>query len=73
MHSASAVHNAPSSDVYDYIINTQVAQSKILKGMGATFLEDAANPLEEITTADVWQELYQELTSVLQQGSLNLY
>ena len=35
--------------------------------------EDAANPLEEITTADVWQELYQELTSVLQQGSLNLY
>ena len=41
--------------------------------MGATFLEDAANPLEEITTADVWQELYQELTSVLQQGSLNLY
>ena len=59
--------------VYDYIINTQVAQSKILKGMGETFLEDATNPLEEITTADVWQELYQELTSALQQGSLNLY
>ena len=59
--------------IYDYIINTQVAQSKILKGMGETFLKDAANPLEEITTADVWQELYQELTSVLQQGSLNLY
>ena len=36
---------------FDYIINTQVAQSKILKGMGKTFLNDADNPIEEVASA----------------------
>lgn len=66
---------------YDYIINTQVAQSKILKGMGETFLEDASNPLEEITSVDTWALLYTQLTNLFKEpeeghpeyGSLNLY
>lgn len=56
--------------VYDYIINTQVAQSKILKGMGETFIEDN-NALDGVittegdpVTVDMWQKVYQDLTEM---------
>ena len=50
---------------FDYIINTQVAQSKILKGMGATFLENAPNPLAEIAAPSEWEELFSELREII--------
>ena len=60
---------------FDYIINTQVAQSRILKGMGETFLNNALSPLEEVATVDVWQQLYQELTDIIadEDHQLSLY
>ena len=60
---------------FDYIINTQVAQSRILKGMGETYLDNALSPLEEVATVDVWQQLYQELTDIIadEDHQLNLY
>lgn len=58
--------------VYDFIINTQVAQSKILKGMGETFFDGAGSALDGVTTTDgdpvlidTWQQLYTELTDIL--------
>ena len=69
--------------IYDFIINTQVAQSKILKGMGETFFEQADPALDGVVdvidgetvpvTADMWQEIYQDLTGMLQSGELSLY
>lgn len=68
---------------FDYIINTQVAQSKILKGMGETFLNNALSPLEEVATVGEWEELYQELVNIFKEpdeddpdhikGALRLY
>lgn len=60
---------------FDYIINTQVAQSRILKGMGETYLNGALSPLEEVATVDVWQQLYQQLTDIIadEDHQLNLY
>lgn len=60
---------------FDYIINTQVAQSRILKGMGETYLDNALSPLEEVVTVDVWQQLYQQLTEIIadEDHQLNLY
>ena len=59
---------------YDYIINTQVAQSKILKGMGETFFEQATPALDGVVdvvegvtvpvTVDMWQKVYQDLTEM---------
>lgn len=67
---------------FDYIINTQVAQSRILNGMGETYLDGALSPLEEVASVDAWEQLYQELTDILRdddeetghiKGALNLY
>jgi hypothetical protein len=49
----------------DYIVNTQIAQSKILKGMGETFLNNATSPLEEVATIGDWEILYQDLVELL--------
>ncbi len=60
---------------FDYIINTQVAQSKILKGMGDTYLNDAENPLEEIAAPSVWEEIFTELRRIIEDENheLKLY
>lgn len=62
--------------VYDYIINTQVAQSRILKGMGETFFDNAESALDGVTTTDgdpvlidTWQQLYNELVEILKEPS----
>ena len=58
---------------FDYIINTQVAQSKILHGMGETYLDDAAAPLEEVALPEDWEKLFNDLTEMRRTGVLNLY
>ena len=58
----------------EYIVNTQVAQSRILKGMGEDFFNKAVSPFDEIYEAggntpniDTWQELYHELTEIFKE------
>ena len=50
---------------FDYIINTQVATSKILVGMGNDFLMDATNPMEEVALASEWETLFSELKEII--------
>lgn len=59
----------------EYIINTQIAQSKILNGMGEKYLNDVEGQLEEVAPLNVWQELLDELTQILadENHSLQLY
>jgi hypothetical protein len=62
---------------FDYIINTQVAQSKILHGMGETYLNDAMAPIEEafeeIAGVEDWEKLFNDLNEMKQNGTLTLY
>lgn len=58
---------------FDYIINTQVAQSRILKGMGATYLDSAGNPLEEVASPDEWSIVFNNLKEMINSGNLKLY
>lgn len=55
--------------VFDYIINTQVASSKILVGMGNDFLLDATNSMEEVALASEWEALFSELKEIIGDGT----
>jgi len=50
---------------FDYIINTQVASSRILVGMGNDFLLDATNAMEEVALASEWEQLFSELREII--------
>ena len=50
---------------FDYIINTQVAQSRILVGMGNDFLLDATNAMEEVALASEWEILFTKWSEVV--------
>jgi hypothetical protein len=50
---------------FDYIINTQMATSRILVGMGNDFLLDATNAMEEVALASEWEVLFSELKEIL--------
>ena len=60
---------------FDYIINTQVASSKILVGMGNDFLLDATNAMEEVALASEWEALFSELKDIVndENHELKLY
>lgn len=60
---------------FDYIINTQVATSKILVGMGNDFLLDATNAMEEVALASEWEQLFSELRDIVndENHELKLY
>lgn len=57
--------NGENTYDFDYIINTQVAKSNILKGFGSTFLENAPNPLEEVASVSEWEELFSDLREII--------
>lgn len=57
----------------DFIVNTQTASSKILRGMGETYLNDSLAPLEEVAPVEDWEILFHELSEMRQNGTLNLY
>lgn len=56
---------------FDYIVNTQMAQSKILKGMGTGYLDPATSSIEEVAPASAWEELYQNLVDLMNPESEN--
>lgn len=58
---------------FEYLINTQIAQSQILHGMGETYLDDAAAPLEEVASVEDWEKLFNDLTDLKNSGALTLY
>ena len=58
---------------FDYIINTQVAQSRILKGMGETYLNNAIAPIEEIIEVEDWEKLFNDLKEMRDSGTLGVY
>ncbi len=57
----------------DYIVNTQPTTSKILKGMGQVYLDDAIAPIERIAELHSWEQLFQELTDLSRNGVLTVY
>ena len=58
---------------FDFIVNTQIASSKILQGMGETYLNNAAAPLEEVASPEDWEILFNDLTEMRNSGVLDLY
>ena len=74
---------------FEYIINTQIATSKILKGMGQAFFDGAVSPFDnvvdengETVSVETWQALYSQLVEIFKEpeegespvrGALNLY
>ena len=62
-------------DDFDYIINTQVASSRILNGMGETYLNNASVPLEEVASPSEWEEIFSELKEIIndENHALRLY
>lgn len=58
---------------FDYIINTQVAQSKILQGFGDTYLENATSALEEVASPGEWEVIFNDMKDMINSGELSLY